>query len=140
MFVKETLEQISTQAKAKAKPDPVKYGTLSQADYHRQGDVYFVCISADLEAVLKRSKKAVPMRQLAPGETQGSRHIIREADMSHLTFYTRTDATPLDGPIIVASKPFTVDHPEHGSVTLPAGTYSGHYQRQYAEELRRVAD
>lgn len=137
MFVKETLEKIETQARARAKPDPVKYGTLAKDDYHRQGDVYFVRAG---DSVPKRAKAIKPMRQLAPGETQGSRHIIREADMGHLKFYARPEATPLDGPIIVASKPFTVDHPEHGSVTLPAGTYSCHYQRQYAEELRRVAD
>jgi hypothetical protein len=50
------------------------------------------------------------------------------------------DATVLDGPILKSANPIEVDHPEHGNVKLPAGVYGIVYQRQYADELRRVAD
>jgi hypothetical protein len=79
-----------------------------------------------------------PSAQLALGTTQGSRHVI--ADMATVKLYTLPDATPLDGPIIESSCGFTVEHPEHGDVSLPAGTYAVVYQRAFAEELRRIED
>ena len=49
-------------------------------------------------------------------------------------------AKPLDGPIIRSAHPMTINHPEHGTVTIPPSTYGIHYQRQYADKMRRVAD
>jgi len=136
MPIKETLEKLQEQAKARAKPEPVRYGTMATGDCHRQGDVYFVCLAVLPEGCKKTEARA----QLAPGDTQGSRHIIRKPDMAALRFHVKSQPTPLDGPVILAGAEWTVDHPEHGSVTLPAGIYGVTYQRQYAEELRRVAD
>jgi hypothetical protein len=134
--IKKTLTDIETAAKQKAKPDAVVHEQMAVGEYHRQGDVYLVRVSANYRGCTIQPQQ----RQLAPGETQGSRHIIRESDMAHLEFLRIANPTPLDGPRIKAKKAFTVDHPEHGAVTLPAGTYDVKYQRQYAQEMRRVAD
>ena len=79
-----------------------------------------------------------PSAQLAPGATQGSRHILSTLDGVRL--FKLADPTPLDGPIIDAPGGCTVEHPEHGDVTLPAGVYGVVYQRAFADELRRVED
>lgn len=130
----EVMRKIEADAKMKAKPDAVKYGTTAPGDYHRQGDVYI----RRLKALPKGLKTTQAQSQLAPGETQGSRHCLESID--GVKFYAPADKTPLDGPILQCDGPVTVTHPEHGHVTLPAGVYSIHYQRQYAEELRRVQD
>lgn len=136
MKASDVLEQVEQAAQAKAKPDPVRYGSMAVGDFHRQGDVYLRRHNLKTMRGLSRVEK--PDLQLAPGDTQGSRHCLDSLD--GITLYSRPDATALDGPLIVAEREFTVLHPEHGNVTLPAGQYSIHYQRQYAEELRRVAD
>lgn len=139
--VKKTLADIETAAKAKAKPDAVVYETMAIGEYHRQGDVYLQRIDpSEFDRVHFSQTVAMGSFQLAPGETQGSRHIIPARDMKHIELCGKPNATALDGPMIKAKKAFTVEHPEHGAVTLPAGTYAVTYQRQLAQELRRVAD
>lgn len=135
--IKNTLDKVQEAAKRNAKADPIVYTEMAIGDYHRQGDVYFLRLSAQ---AWQNASIAKPERQLAPGSTQGSRHIVREADMAHLQFFRPLNPTPLDGPLIKAKKPFCVEHPEHGAVTLPAGEYQVYYQRQYAQELKRVLD
>jgi len=130
----EVLTKIEADAKVKAKPDPVIYGTMAPNDYHRQGDVYIL----RLKTVPKGLKTEKAQSQLAPGETQGSRHCLESLD--GVTFYSPVSPTPLDGPIVKTDRAMTITHPEHGHVTLPAGCYSIHYQRQYAQELKRVQD
>lgn len=80
--------------------------------------------------------------QLVPGTTPGSRHTIRAADAAILTIYSPADdASDLVGPLIVASGRFVVEHPEHASHSLPAGTWQVIYQRDYGVEMMaRVAD
>jgi hypothetical protein len=48
----------------------------------------------------------------------------------------------LEGPIIVAYRPVTITHPVHGDICgIPAGSvFHVMYQRQLADDLRRVAD
>ena len=76
-------------------------------------------------------------RQLAPGTSKGSRHIV-EGNVTVLA--PKTD-DPLRGPYLRASERFTVTHPEHGDVCLPKGDYAVTYQRDFAmEERARVAD
>lgn len=132
----ETLEELKTVAKAKATAAPVRYGTLAPYDCHRQGDVYILTLSS-----LPRGLSAIATRaQLAPGETQGSRHCIAAAHLGRVKMYQRNATNPLEGPVIDASDEVEITHPEHGHVILPKGVYGIYYQRQMAEELRRVAD
>lgn len=128
------IEQITERAKKMAKPDPVKYGSMAPGDYHRQGDVYFT----KLEKMPDGCAKAEAQVQLAPGTTQGSRHCLES--LSGVEFFRAAQATELDGPVLKCEKPITVNHPEHGTVTMPPGVYSVTYQRQHADELRRIRD
>jgi hypothetical protein len=79
-----------------------------------------------------------PSAQLAPGTTQGSRHVLDSLD--GVSVYRLAENTVLQGPVLLVTTERTVTHPEHGNVVLPPGIYSITYQRQFAEELRRVAD
>lgn len=123
----------------KKSPDPVSYvgRELKEGDHHWQGDL----------AIIVTFEKLPPHRegweggnQLALGNTRGSRHCILEPLNDELQLVTLRDRGALDGPIIVAKRKFTVTHPEHGDVTWPAGNYKIRYQRQFAEELKRVQD
>lgn len=108
--------------------------TCSPGDSWAQGDLLIVA----LDAVPKNCKPTKVERQLAPGTSQGSRHFL--ASLEGVEMFTLDDATPLDGPIVKTAKPCEIEHPEHGNIVLPAGVYGVIYQRQYAEELRRVVD
>lgn len=132
----ELIKKVRSDAKAKAKPDPVVYGSMAVGDFHRQGDV-FITRLPEVPADAVKAKKS---EQLAPGSTQGSRHCVATRDLKHCQFFALRQPTPLQGPIIKAKKPVEITHPEHGHVTVPPGVYGITYQRQLAAELRRVAD
>lgn len=109
----------------------------SPGDTWRQGDVYIELLErvpAGAMAMKAKGRSA----QLAPGTTQGSRHILDS--LVGVTMYRLPEATVLDGPVIVTDRERTIEHPEHGNVVLPPGVYGITYQREFAEELRRVAD
>jgi hypothetical protein len=108
---------------------------MDPGDCWAQGDIGILMIQA-VPAGAKVSKS--PSAQLAPGNTQGSRHVLES--MEGLTLYEIDNATPLDGPVIDAPSGCRVNHPEHGDVTLPTGVYAIVYQRAFAEELRRIQD
>lgn len=110
-------------------------GAMSPGDAYAQGDVLIVYVG---ESIPKGWVKDKQVSQLAPGNTQGSRHII--SDMSGITIYKQPNANTLDGPGLVAEKDWTLTHPEHGDRTFGPGVYACQYQRAFAEELRRVQD
>lgn len=114
--------------------DAHRIEVMEPGDAWAQGDILIVRIEKLPTGVVKAKAES----QLAPGTTQGSRHCI--ADLSGVTVYRLADPTPLDGPVIEAETEFTVEHPEHGNVTCPAGTYAIRYQRAFAEELKRQLD
>lgn len=124
---------------------------LGIGDAYPQGDVIFARVD-------KAPKKAKPYagRQLAPGDTQGSRHVA-EGDVElytpnedaalktlHRLFpKTRSHEVQFLGPIVQASGDWTATHPEHGDRTFPPGVYQVIYQRSYAayeQEIRRQED
>lgn len=105
----------------------------------RQGDVYLVAV----EPAHPHGEETTN-RQLAVGETQGSRHILE----GEATLYVGTDLPPgwaqwggakLLGPMIVALQRFNVTHPEHAHVSLPAGCYQVVLQLD-ASTMRAVHD
>jgi hypothetical protein len=142
--------QIAAIQKSAEKMEAAKkatIGTASVGDVVRQGDLYFVC----LESLPAGTKTR---RQLAPGETQGSRHV---ADGECAVYQPKEPAAvarligvacrgaevpqELIGPIVECHGDTTITHPEHGNRTLPAGTvWAVVYQRAYADEVRRVQD
>lgn len=102
----------------------------------RQGDIILRCLET---TDAKPKGKPVSDRQLAPGNTQGSRHIC-EGDA---LLFAPTTSSPLDGPEIrVGERGCTITHPEHRHYKLPAGSRWGVvYERDLAaEEVSRVAD
>jgi hypothetical protein len=129
------IDAIQSHAEAIRNDGAHEVATASPGDTWAQGDVGIVCL-AGLPAGCRLDPN--PTAQLAPGETQGSRHCL--TDLAAVNLYRMGDATPLDGPVIEAPQGCTIAHPEHGDVTLPPGTYGVIYQRAYADELRRVQD
>lgn len=102
----------------------------------RQGDIYIHRIADD-----HPHGKASKSRQLAIGNTPGSRHIA-EAPSKVFAGVKAPDycrqGTFL-GPLVVSTERFTVSHPEHAHVSLPAGAYQVTHQMD-AMTMQRVKD
>lgn len=130
--IEEVLEQVAQSVPGK--PETVRYESMTHGQTHWQGDVAITFVESLPKSYVRGQQSA----QLAPGNTQGSRHII--ADMRGIEVRTRKDADPLIGPGIVADRSWELTHPEHGHAVFPAGSFITTYQRQYAEEMRRVQD
>jgi hypothetical protein len=111
-------------------------GSPSIGDVVRQGDLYLVNIEK-----LPEGKK-LEDRQLAEGNTQGSRHIVQ----GDVTLVSPNTAHPgidrvLCGPAFHCNEAAEVTHPEHGNKILPKDTtWRVTFQRAHAEEMRRVQD
>ena len=106
----------------------------------RQGDVYILRVADNAP----RGKETFE-RQLAQGNTQGSRHM---AVGTLKCFQPSTDRPAamlsdarayLPGPLVVATKEWSVTHPEHAHYKLPAGTYQIMHQLD-PRTMQRVAD
>ena len=127
--IQESAEKIKSDAPQRF-PEAASVG-----DVFRQGDVYIELL-ASIPSAAKLDPK--PDAQLAPGTTQGSRHVLDALD--GVTMYRLKSPTVLDGPILDVACERTITHPEHGDLTLPPGVYGVTYQRAYADELRRQFD
>jgi hypothetical protein len=117
--------------------------TMSPGDVVRQGDLYITCLAGE-------PARGVPAgtRRLAPGRTQGARHVIvgdcdvlripdAEAMMALHRVLPRADSRQFFGPVIRARGPVTVTHPEHGDRTLPGDAfYLVTYQRAWRGKNR----
>jgi hypothetical protein len=114
---------------------PFTVEAASIGDVVRQGDIYLTC----LESLPKG--KETQERQLAPGTTQGSRHVL-DGDCEIVTVNTFKSFNPvLIGPAFKCVGNVEVTHPEHKNVILPQGTcWQVTYQQVHAEEVRRVQD
>jgi hypothetical protein len=136
LTAEKSLGLVQSSAEAIRNDQPQNFpAAASPGDTWRQGDLYIELLAEVPAGAVPIAK---PSKQLAPGETQGSRHILDS--LAGVTMYRLAEPTVLDGPIVVLEKTRTLTHPEHGDVVLPPGTYGVTYQREYAEELRRVAD
>lgn len=150
MAVGTVKQQITAIKKSAEKMDAAKterIETASAGDVVRQGDIYLVCLEAPQGGDVAKS------RQLAPGSTQGSRHVAvgecrvvnanRASVASTINRLVKGANVPeqLIGPVIECEGDTTITHPEHGHRILPAGSVWGCvYQRAHAEEVRRVQD
>jgi len=131
--------------------EPEMIGSPSVGDVVRHGDVYLVCLDS--------MPKGTPTQnmQLAPGNTQGSRHILADPNdnnkPANVNIVNGWDWHSIDclkeftlhhaliGPAFECKSATEVTHPEHQHKILPEGTVWGTiYQRQHAEEVRRVMD
>lgn len=121
-----------------AAPVRIDETTLDVGQFVPQGDVALVKL-AGVPAGAKRVKK--PSVQIVPGTTQGSRHVWDSLDGITVYDPPENDRSPLVGQIYVLAKERTLTHPEHGHHVYHAGFIGlARYQRQFADELRRVVD
>lgn len=139
-MIAQTLQELNQQAEQIRNTEPQSVHTMEVGDEFRQGDLRIIRLADDFTIQhVDKLESTDPVAQLALGTTQGSRHIL--ANVEGVKFYRLKNATPLDGPVIKTDMPNSITHPEHGDVVdLPAGCYAFPGQRQYAKELRRVAD
>lgn len=136
--MKNVVELIESVAKKVAKRQTQRFPEgASVGDCVRQGDVY-ITLAACVPAGYRKSVKWD--LQLAPGNTQGSRHILDSR--SGVTCYVHPQASEFDGPVLVLTEERELTHPEHGNWILPPGTYGISYQRTQdaLDQQRRVAD
>jgi hypothetical protein len=137
--VMDPVTKVTTTAEA-IKNDETQWFSeaASVGDAVRQGDIYIT----KLKAVPKEAKlMKVPAAQLAPGNTRGSRHILKS--LEGVKMYSIGDSRNIyNGPIIEATQEIEIDHPEHGNWICPPGVYGVSYQRTVDSEgvQRRVAD
>jgi hypothetical protein len=156
-MVASTARQLTVIKKSAEKMLAAEHATIGAAspgDVVRQGDVYLVCLDKP------PAGKEIKDRQLAPGTTQGSRHVaegdcvvidiadkaamIREVNRlvpSTKGVLVSGRDEVLIGPAIECRKGVTITHPEHGDRSLEDGSiWLGLFQREHAEETRRVRD
>lgn len=109
----------------------------SVGDFVRQGDIYITLLDRIPAGAISVKK---PSAQLAPGNTQGSRHYI--SSLRGVKVYSLPNANVYDGPVIESKHAVTIEHPEHGNWVLPPGCYGISYQRTEDSEgrQRRVLD
>lgn len=131
---------------------PKFHDTFKAGDVSHQGDLIVVGIKS-----LPKSRKTRPSQQLADGNTQGSRHILREGievydcDPSEVAKAIK-QATKCDvssqyiGPVFVSPDHPTendMSHPEHGNQGFAAGSICAVvYQRNLdaEEQEQRTRD
>jgi len=109
----------------------------SVGDGVRQGDVYITLLDRVPKGFVKQDTWD---RQLAPGSTQGSRHILDAK--AGVKYYRHPDANEFTGPVLMLSKTRELTHPEHGNWILPSRIFGISYQRTQdaLDKQRRVAD
>ncbi len=134
MTADKAFTKIKDRAESIKSDESHRVETMSVGDSWRQGDLYITRI----DGIPVGAKKSGVRLQLAPGSTQGSRHVL-DSD-SGVTMFDAPNATALDGPIFQATERRTVTHPEHGDVSFPPGCYAVTYQRAFADELRAQRD
>ncbi len=131
----QAFESVRTTAEAVKSDAPKRAGDLAPLDHVRQGDVYLWKLAG---LPTGATPDPTASAQIAPGETQGSRHVI--ADMRKVRMFKLANPNPLQGPVIEVKESVVVEHPEHAHITLEPGFYIGTFQRLHADEVRRQMD
>lgn len=128
--------KIERLAKEKAVAEVRVVESMEIGKVVRQGDVYIHCVSPK-----HPHGEKTKTHQLAIGDSMGSRHVAEAPaevfEGTQLPEYCLP--WTFMGPCIVAPDRFTVTHPEHAHVSLPAGTYQVTHQMD-AKTGARVVD
>lgn len=116
-------------------------------DAHRQGDIYITLLDGVPDGAVADDN---PSRQLAEGNSIGSRHTLSTLDgvrMFRLPEPGIRQIASLDrirvhdtyeGPVLAVDRDeVTIEHPEHGDIVLPRGVYGVTYQRVFDAEQQR---
>ena len=127
-------EFIQDKAKELAIQDKRTVVEMAIGKVVRQGDIYIHCVGGGH----KRGQE-LKTRQLALGESMGSRHIAeapaRVYEGLNAPDWARTE---LLGPCVVSDLPFTITHPEHAHIALPAGVYQVTHQMDARTRKRGI--
>jgi hypothetical protein len=129
-------QEIERLAKEKAVAEVRVVESMEIGKVVRQGDVYIHCVSPK-----HPHGEKTKTHQLAIGDSMGSRHVAgAPAEVFEGTELPKYCLPwTFMGPCIVAPDRFTVTHPEHAHVSLPAGTYQVTHQMD-AKTGARVID
>jgi hypothetical protein len=136
--MKELLSELQDTAQRIAKRETQRFPeAASVGDCVRQGDIYITLLD-NIPAGYERQAKW--NRQLAPGNSPGSRHVLDSR--TGVRCYLNPHATEFDGPVLVLNRERELTHPEHGNWILPPNVYAISYQRTQdaLDEQRRVQD
>jgi hypothetical protein len=140
--ITEKIRVCEKKALTLARPDTLRLDekTMAVGQHVWQGDVAFLRLEdAPKDAKLIRNRK---VRQVVEGTTRGARHCVSMESMPKVMWYNPAVTDALTGPIMESSSVIEIEHPEHGNVCLPPGTYQIKYQRAYLplQELKRQRD
>ena len=131
----EVVEKIQKQADESS--NGVRFVTeLAIGEAARQGDVYIIRVEDNYPR-----GEMLSHSQLAQGNTIGSRHLAMHPAkcFQGTTLPPNVTAGTFLGPVVVSQQRFEVNHPEHSTISLPAGTYQSLNQMD-AATLDRVRD
>lgn len=129
--------RIEREARVKASVEVRRVPSIQIRQAVRQGDIYLHRVPLGHS----RSARLIDSGQLAEGQTQGSRHVAAAPArcFEGTNLPEGCAAGTFLGPCIISNAPFTVTHPEHAHIELPAGVYQVTHQMD-ARTLERVRD
>jgi hypothetical protein len=142
----ESFERI--RENAKRMPTPRDCSILQVGDVCRQGDVYILRVGA--KSGIASLGAVIESRQLAPGHSNGSRHIVAESpkvairkasvDLAKLEKAYGIRLVDLQvGPAIEAKEEWSLTHPTHPFCNqFPADIYLTIYQIDFATKQRAL--
>ena len=123
------------QESARHLPEVRVIKSMKVGEVVRQGDIYIERVSA-----LEGKGKAVKSRQLAPGTTKGSRHIVDESPSVTLWESKPSlegKAAFQIGPAIEAKGDFSITHPEHAWIKFVVGKVAQSFQVWFQADFVR---
>lgn len=110
---------------------------MEVGEFARQGDIYIVRISG-----VDNSRPLAKTRQLAAGNSQGSRHILEGAAEVFAPLSSQPIRTQFgehfEGPSFKCDAHVTVTHPEHAHISLPPGCYQILHQMDLQTKQRVI--
>ena len=134
--VVEAHAEIERLAKTNAVQEVRRIESIEIGKVIRQGDIYIHRVDAK-----HVHGKKLKNRQLALGNTMGSRHIAEAPARvcEGTTLPEWCDRRTFLGPLVESDKRFKITHPEHAHVDLPSGCYQVTHQMD-ARTMERVQD
>lgn len=129
----ETIRKI--QQSARHMPEVRVVPAMKVGQVVRQGDIYIERVSA-----IEGKGKAVQSRQLAPGSSKGSRHIVAESDA--VTLWESKPSLKSKAPFqigaaIEAAGDVVVTHPEHAWIKILGDKVKRFYQVWFQADFAR---
>lgn len=137
--IQQAAEQASPELRYVDTPTTVRQGDVYFRPYGRRKQLSYAFARGNVTVKKTAFTEEIRDRQLAPGTTQGSRHIV-EGDGVRI-YRDPTNRHPLIGVLLVVEQRCTITHPEHAHISLPPGEYQVSFQDDVMQnEISRVRD